>query len=422
MFKYDYPDVLGTITGGVRHEFPTLQIALGVYPSGSAIGQPFEVLVVLQSTIDKPQEIALALRLPRKDAQGRRLSFFVPRKQIKMTLNPGDVGVMQLPIVAEPPTPPNQGYPLMLKVLTKAEAGAQSVRSPGMGRPPSALSVSPFRLEVLREVPFTAEITDEDLLHCRFNVIPGNVKVGLTDPQAKYEVLWGSRDFEAEQGRIEAHMSLAERVAVDFSPAKIFYEVEEALREYFAAAGLPLHPGESLFMAKTVCYIFEDAYQYEQNFDLHDARWFHWLCSLLVRDEDAADLERGKLAAGDLFFAALYDSVRVGLPMVEHSTGSRYGTVAEHRRYADKVIQAVQGNAPIDLSYAYLPLIMAGVQLNMRVQLHNENLWANLDLLEEALRGRARLAVGKQNPIFDSLGKLLGNARDLLHRSRIPRE
>ncbi len=420
MFEGDYPDVLGTITGGERLELETLQCAVGVYPGGCALGQPFEVLVLLQSTIDQPQEVMVAVRLPRKDSAGRRLSFFMAKKQVRQRLAPGEVGVLQIPVVVQPPTPPARGYPVLIQLAAHPLAPPRLVRSPGAGRPPSVLGISPFRLEVLREVRYTAEAA-EGQLRARFDVIPGQVRAGLAHPPPKYEALWTAQDFRLEQEKIEGSIALAERVASEFTAANIFYHLEEVTRERYAQAGLPLHPGESLFITKTITYIYEDAYQFERDFELHEARWFQWLCSLLVREERKADEDRGVLTAQDLYFGALYDAVRVALPMVESAIGRRYGGKEEHRHYADKVVQAVQGNAPMDLSYAYLPLVMAGVTINMRVKTPYENLWESLDLLEEARLGRARLSGRKDNPILATVDDLIAAARELLTRSRVPR-
>lgn len=423
MVEYDYPDVLGTITGGPRVEMETLQAALGVFPGRAALGQPFELLLLLQSVIDQPQEVVLAARLPRQDAAGQRLSFFLPKKQFKLRLGPGEVGLMHLPVVAQPPTPPARGYPAQVKLLAQPTGeGHRQVRARGRGRPPSVLSLSPFRLEVLRDVGFGGDSRPPDTLRCRFDVIPGQVNVGLVHPTPKYETLWTAQDYQAERGKIEEVISLAEEVMLDFTRSNIFFHVQEATRERFGRAGLPLHPGEALFVAKSLTYVFEDALQVEQGFTLHEGRWFQWLCSLLVRDPAVAGQDRGELAAGPLYLGAVYDAVRVGLPMVEVATRQRFGTAQEHRLYAEKVVQALQGGIPIDLSHAYLPLIMAGLLLNVRIKLSNENPWESVDALEEAMRGRARLAADAENPIFRSVETLTEKAREALRYGRIPRE
>lgn len=423
MFETDYPDILGTLTDGRRCEMDTLQCVAGVYPPRSAVGQPFETLIVLQSKIDSPQEIALEMRLPRKDSKtGHRLSFFTPRKRIKITLGAGEVGVMYLPVRAQPPTPPASAYPLMVRVLAKAPRQAGQIRGTGMGRPPSALSISPFRLEVLREIGFSGATNDTGVLRCQFEVIPGMVRTGLLQPpEPRYESLWTTRDFELERSQVGESVAIAERIAERIVRGEIFAALRDATEDRFAQAGMVLHPAEALFIAKALCYVFEDAYQFERNYELHDARWFQWLCSLLVREPGVVDRDLSGLVAGELYLGALYDAVWVLLPMLQNVTRQTFGTVAEHKAYANRVMQAVQGNELGDLSYVYLPLVMAGVQLNMRMGLRYEDLWENLDLIQEAMLGRVRLSTGDENEIFVAMNRLLEDASELLRRSRVER-
>lgn len=189
-----YPDVLGTITGGARRELPTLQCALGVFPAGTAIGQPFEVVVILQSVIAHPQDVVLALRLPRRDAQGSTLSFAVPHPELKVQLSGGEVGIVHLPVIPRPPTPPARGYPLILRVFAAEGGPTWRVRLPGAGSPPDTLAISPFRLEVLREIAFSGD-GERNQLHGRFDVIPGHVRSAPAYPAPKYQVLWKVNDI-----------------------------------------------------------------------------------------------------------------------------------------------------------------------------------------------------------------------------------
>ncbi|MBN2470532.1 MAG: hypothetical protein JXN59_07400 [Anaerolineae bacterium] len=420
MPAYDYPDVLGAITNGKRLEMESVQVATGVYPGVTMHGQPFEILVLLQSKVDKPQDVALAVQLPLRDSKGRRLSFLLPRKQLKITLKPGEVGVVHLPVIAQPPTPPAQDYPLIISLRVKVASGAESLRDAGSGRPPSALNISPFRLEVFRQVAFCADGRPGEL-RCRFSVMSGQLPPGTFEPAPKYETLWTLRDFEQEREHLERSKAAAERLAFDFTSHSVFYEVEERTREVFAEAGMPLHPAEAIFIAKAITYVFDDAHQYEPDYDMAQSRWFRWLCSLLMQDSVIGQRAPGDLAARELYFAALYDAVWVSLPMVEIALQEVYGTPEEHRQYAEEVVQAIHGRS-LDLGHIYLPLVMAGVLLNIRVNARGENLWTNLDLLQEAMRGRARLYAGRNNPVMVGLEKLVQDARDLLRRTRVPRE
>ncbi|GAB4575540.1 MAG: hypothetical protein Kow0077_27530 [Anaerolineae bacterium] len=416
-----YPDVLNAITGGARHEMDTLQCAVGVYPGQTMLGQPFEVLVLLQSKINVPQEVAVMLQLPVRDSSGRRLSFFVPRKEVRLKLSPGEVGLLHLPVVAQPPTPPAPNYPLLVRILARAPKEFSFVRDPGTGRPPSVFNISPFRLDVLRDIGFCAD-GKVGVLRCRFAVMSGRLPPGTIETAAHYETLWQAEEFELEREQLELAQGKAERLALDFTVGTVLLEVEQQTNDVYAAAGLPLHPAEAHFIAKSITYVMDSAYQYEPDFDLHNARWFQWLCSVIMQDERALDRPPGDLAMRELYFGALYDAVVVTLPMVEIALGETFGTPEEHRRYAEALVRAVQGLEPIDLLHAYLPLVMGGVLLNMRIRLREEDLWGPLDDLVEAQRGRTRLHSRENNAVLNGLNRLIAEAQDELRRSRIPRQ
>ena len=78
----DYPDVLGTITGGSRLNVELVQCAFGVYPTSTALGQPFEALVLLQNICDRPLQVTVTVQLPRKDSNGNRMSVIAAKDEI----------------------------------------------------------------------------------------------------------------------------------------------------------------------------------------------------------------------------------------------------------------------------------------------------------------------------------------------------
>src|SRR5579859_7009356 len=116
----DYPDVLGTITGGARLNVDLVQCALAAYPPSTAVGQPFEGLVLLQNTIDKPVQVDVTLQLPRKDANGNRITMITPKDQVQVTLQGGETGLLHIPIVPHLPTQPSQDNVLSVQVQTRA--------------------------------------------------------------------------------------------------------------------------------------------------------------------------------------------------------------------------------------------------------------------------------------------------------------
>src|SRR5260221_2743580 len=100
----EYPDVLGTITGGMRHNIDIVQCAFAVYPPSTAVGQPLEALVLLQNTCDKPIQIMVSIQLPRKDSQGKRMSLITPKDEIQVGMQAGETGLLHVPVVPHLPT------------------------------------------------------------------------------------------------------------------------------------------------------------------------------------------------------------------------------------------------------------------------------------------------------------------------------
>ncbi len=414
----DYPDVLGTITGGARLNVDFAQCALAVYPPSTAVGQPFEGLLLLQNIIDKPIQVDVALQLPRKDSSGNRITMITPKDQVQVTLQGGETGLLHIPIVPHLPTQPSQDNILNVQVQVRGPAkGYRLVRHIHGGRAATALNMSPFRLNILREVGFVALSTAPGTLSARFAIIPGAVeKVPAGD--IRYEVLWTAKELPSEQMRYTAMAAQAERFAATISRALVMEPLYRVTEQRFAQAGLPLHPGEALYISKTLTYAMEDGLDLEPGFKLTEGRWFHRLVSVV---NDQYIIEDPDHLVTFLYTAVLFDAVRLGLHMVEQAAKQNFGDANEHVVYADEVVAALERQTPIDLAHAYLPLVLSGVILNARIKGTKENLWRSLAMEREAWHGRQRLADSSFEVISQMLDGLLYEAELFLTRTRVPR-
>src|SRR5579864_4907267 len=164
-----FPDVLGLFSSGRRLTIDAVQCALGIYPRGAAVGQPFEVLLLIQSACDQPVQVKIALQLPRRTTTGERLSLFAPREMFDLTLPSGEVGLLHFPIVAQYPTPVGSDYALSVRVAVNRPRNAKMIRNPFGGRMPGILPISKHRRTILQEeVGFSAvadETTPANTLH-----------------------------------------------------------------------------------------------------------------------------------------------------------------------------------------------------------------------------------------------------------------
>src|SRR3954452_12512420 len=123
-FEPFYPDVLGAIAGDLRVSFEdALQTAVGLFPHRAYLNQPIEIIVILQNMVDQNMDVKIALHLPIKGADGTAIMISAPKKMVSLTLTPGEVGVLRMPIVALLPTQPANDLPVQVAVRYRTRNG-----------------------------------------------------------------------------------------------------------------------------------------------------------------------------------------------------------------------------------------------------------------------------------------------------------
>lgn len=422
-FQPLYPDVLGAITGGARISLGDLQFAVGLFPQRVYLNQPLEVILILQSMVDQNMQVKVAVNLPAEDRRGNPIVVDIPRKMLTLGLRPGEVGVLRLPIIPRPPTAPGNQFPVRVAVRYRTAQPGRPVRPPTGGAPPTILSVSPFKLQVLREVTFAAQAWHQsnEIVIAHFDIVPRVMPDRTAGLKPTYETLWTHEAMIDELESVEAHLEDARRVAVGLTRTAVYPALLEAVDERFASRGLPLHPGEAMAIAKMMTYTLDEGLSQEPGFTQEGSRWFQTLCQVLAHDETVEDWDRGALAVRYLFEAALYDAVLLGFAVIQPHLKDNLGSQAERISYANQLLAWYSGQAPPDWSYVYLPLAMGGVVINELATLKTDNPWLMIYALREAQKGRVRLFTGESVAIFDHMSRLLDQAEEALKRSRVPR-
>jgi hypothetical protein len=422
-FEPLYPDVLGAITGGTRINMDQLQVALGIFPQRTYLNQPVEMVLILQNMVDETMQIKVGVQLPSEDKKGNPVVMDTPRKTLSLSLRPGEVGVLRTPIVPRPPTPPGTKFPVRVAVRFRTAKPGRAIRSPAGGAPPSILSVSSFKLQVLRDVPFSAHTWNQstDIITTYFDIAPKIMPDLNTELKAQYESLWTHEDMAEERELVRSKVEDARRVSNGLTRSSVYLPFLAAIEERFANRDLPLHPGEAKAIAKMMTYTLDEGMELEPGFNMEDSRWFQTLCQVLAHDESVEDWDKGTLAVRYLFEATLFDSILLGFGVAQPKISENLGNDAEKISYANRILAWYAGQGQADLSYAYLPLVMGGIVINQFATVKSENPWIMLAELQEALKGRSKLFTGEAITIFKLTQNLLAGAEDSLRRSRIPR-
>jgi hypothetical protein len=285
------------------------------------------------------------------------------------------------------------------------------------------LAVSPFKLQVLRDVEFISHTYAQSPENVRvhFNIAPKKLPNAPTDLKPSYETLWTMEQLSEERQLAQAKIDDARLVASGMTRAQLFVPMLHAVDEAYASHGLPLHPGEAKAIAKMITYTLDDGAALEQVTKLEDTRWFQTLCQVLAFDPSVAEWDAGDIAGRYLFEAAMYDAVLLAFGLIRPRVRVNLGDKTERVNYANRLIGWLAGQSEPDLSYIYLPLVLGGVAVNSVVVTRDEDPWQTLDEVREAYRGRMRLVSGTALEIFDMLDKLVVRAEDDLRRARILR-
>lgn len=422
-FEPMYPDVLGAITGGTRINMDQLQVALGIFPQRTYLNQPVEIVLILQNMVDQNMQVKVAVQLPTEDRRGNPVVIDTPRKMLSIGIRPGEVGVLRTPLVPRPPTTPGTQFPVRVAVRYRTAKPGRAVRPPAGGAPPSILGVSSFKLQVLRDVAFSAQMwkNSPDILTTYFDIAPKVMPDLNPELRPRYESLWTHEEMAEERELVLAKVDDARRVSNGLTRGAVYQPLLNAVDERFAGRDLPLHPGEVKAIAKMITYTLDEGLNLEPGYTIEGSRWFQTLCQVLAHDESVEDWDRGTLAVRYLFEAALYDAILLAFSVIEPKVDEDLGDKAERTSYANRILAWYAGQGPADLSYAYLPLVLGGISISEYVKVQQENPWIMLEELREAQRGRSRLFTGEAVAIFKLTDQLLTKAEESLRRSRVPR-
>jgi hypothetical protein len=197
----------------------------------------------------------------------------------------------------------------------------------------------------------------------------------------------------------------------------------------FEAAGYPLAPVEALFIAKMLMrvlqradpvddlsdYRTEDVYNVLHTIlvwqqDRHIKPLPHWCTSLLhlIAHNRVAAQYIPQAISQSLYYDLVRDAVPLAFQQIEAETGQALGSADEAERYSGELLRRLQGEAPIDFEFAYLPLLLGGVTINNRVYAGHPHLDEDLHRLQARLEERLVEQTDQNKPVFDLVLGLTG--------------
>jgi len=412
----NYPDVLGLVTKDTRHTIGPVQMALTTRPQAVKAGKPFEVILLIQNTIDAPVDVTLTLQLPDKDANGQKGRFLHGTDRLVVGLAAAEVGYALLPMSTLPDTAPSDKYTIGLDIAVKAiEKGDQVRRGNGSAFDPKSLPKDQRKhIAELANLTFSAKkrgFLRGNALETTVNIQPGKVGSPL-QLKAGWHSLWTMEtDSDTDLLLARYREVMQHRVVPALTRKGLFKPLHDKVTATFSKAGYPLMDIEAVCITKLMVLILEyaqssrnaqaileagiydiDAHLSGTSFDSGGERqyphWFDKMLRALAHDERIAKVPVKGLVHF-AFFELMYDAMMHGFALVGKSSGEDLGTPEEMQAYAENALAAIKDKQSLDFSTVYMPLVLGGVLAYDRVMMKDETLSEGLNELKYLLDDRA---------------------------------
>lgn len=412
-----YPDALGAISRGQRADLDAVQAALGVFPRQAFLNQPLELVVLLQNMVDRATEVKVTIKPPVSDRNGDPIVLDMPKQNLSANLQAGEVGVMRIPVIAFPPTQPGSDIPIHVTIHQRGSRRGRAVRPRAGGFPPRSFAVSAHKLQALRDISYTAQLVDGNVLTTTFDIAPKRIDMAQYSLVARYETLWTTEQMAGEREHFQSKVEQARALASIMTTTSLYWSLYYATEDKWSQRGVHLGAGELKALTKIMTYTLSDATLNERDLSLESTRWFQMLCHALLAEPDLSALEPGVIAAEYLYDTAVYDAVLLGFSILDPRVSVKLGSESERTAYAEKLTNwLVGGFGQGELSYLYLPLVLAGLAVNVLVAASTESPWVMLDELRADAKVRAANAGAAGREIFAMLESLLESAEHELTR------
>jgi hypothetical protein len=390
----NFPDVLGYITGSERQQVGVLQVALATRPAKVQAGLPFEVIVLVQSTVDCVVDLAVGVKLPGKDAKGQKKCFVATSKKDRLgvRLEPAETGIMRWPVACAAKTAPGEEYLATIDIDFKpADKKATVIRLPeGGGRfnpervPPKAQKI----LGILRQLKFSTQkksgLFSGGGLELPFTVVKGK---GSKDPKSgpSWVDLWtlaGQSDAEpllSKYGDV-----FRTKVLPGLRRVRVYEPLLEKTTEMFEKAGYPLTDIEVSAVARLLTAILEfggstdlatkggeAAALYNVQSLVMSKRlpgedeerpvpyWARTILQAMAKDERVIKAPH-KAVMAIAFDDLLHDALLYGLQVVARESSVDMGDDEEMEAYAQMIMGHLATEDEMNFGYVFLPLVLAG--------------------------------------------------------------
>lgn len=412
----NYPDILGSITGGSRYTVNVAQVALAVSPRNVRAGRPFEVILLIQNTADVDIDVTATLQLP-QDAKKKPNRFIAKAERLVVGLRPAEVGYVALPVNCLPDTAISDSYKVGVSVDVKPQGNKpKRVRANdggGVVEPEYLNDEAAEKINDLKKLSYSTSRRGlmGSVLEVPFNVLSAQIGQ-LADLKAQWVSLWKISDLRDDRLLLTRYAEALQTILLPRLKRDILYiPLYQTTEERFSKAGYTLQPSEAHYITKLLVYMLEMAAPEENTTDyLGDERYDVALalkrfqrgetekpalpawCKGMLKAIDAAPSaaeQPAAILAGQVYDELLRDAMRYAFQLITTTTGEKMGSEEDVSDYIEKWIAKLLSGKPVmRFTDVYLPLLLGGVIIYDRAILKTEKVGEMLTELSRYVKSR----------------------------------
>lgn len=376
----EYPDVLGDLVDArERFEVNGVQYLCDLTPTTVAPGATTHLRFWLQNCWEVPAEVRIRVQLPAQPPA----AFKVIQERTDVPLEAAEVGEVAIPIGCTAQTEPGD-YPITIGLSTKLESRGQYIRSKeheGHLGKTSLRFTTGMSLAASVGTGFVARTQAGSILTLRVQGPPHSGAAPELIPT--YVSHWTVDELtimgKARQFVNDRRLYLLPQITRN----TLYLNFLEESRTRFGDAGLSLHLGEAVFLAKILTAAVE---HFMQHLDLQDAILLP-AYTLAFRHELQTDDPVALIVRADYArIARLAISLSFGL--LRQQTARDPWTMEEQLAVTDLVADRVERGGTLSAEFLYLPLLLGGLMVASEVKMPGEDLNQSIDLFAKARQAR----------------------------------
>jgi hypothetical protein len=437
---HNYPDIFGYITEAERHNVGDVQVALATRPRTVKAGRQFEVIMLIQNTVDSPVDVTVSLQLPNKDHDGKKGRFLTGKERLVVGVEPAEVGYVTLPMSTMPDTAVGTDYMIGMDVSARTLEKGERIRSVAGGATFDPSSVPPEKAEHIDDIKKLRFSTQKrgflrgNTLETPISVMQG--KIGQRpDMTPGWNSLWTLEDQDDLNLLLDKYGTLIrQRLLPRLVPEKLFEPLAKKTFVGFKRSGYPLTKPETICATRLLLVVLQyatgkndgsafggsyDVMSYLRNRDRDRAklekrsfiagddapvpelpRWLKAYLQLLTKDERMAAVPH-KVIPELLYNELVLDALVYAFRIVEQASGENIGTEDEMENYAHLILDKLGTPGEMDFSHAYLPWIMGGILVADEVVIGEENLTDVMKDIRFMLEERKDEEDEANEPVFE---------------------